>query len=224
MLSFWLLLFSDISFGVLLIALSIGAFAYKRLNVEQKQIWYLVIVSCFFETIVQIGFLDDWIKVNIYGNPDNNLPGLHVFTALHGAMLFWIYKRFLDKSFGKWMYLGAVLSYLSFAIINAVWIDGIWKMNPHARALESILVLFIVFRYFYNLLQAPEIKRLEKEPFFWLSAGLTIYFAGSLFIFIVTNYFFTAVESLRALFLVHAILLVVLHLFYAIALWVKPQD
>ncbi|MEL6274231.1 MAG: hypothetical protein AAFU03_03855 [Bacteroidota bacterium] len=232
-----------------------GIVSWSKHTTIQKRICAVVGVSRFVELFAlgRPSIVNRLLSI-CCGVSDNNLPGLHLFTLLQFLLILWVYQDFLDKklsSRGRW-FLG--FSFIVFAIINAVWIDGIWKLNPHARAVQSLILLGIIFTYLFNLLQKAggddafshstttygrtvitvnkpndftkneKAVQLEKLPLFWVSAGLLIYFSGSFFIFLAGNYFLPERQTLMAIYGIHSILNILANIFYGIALWVKPAD
>ena len=79
--------------------------------------------------------------------------------------------------------------------------------------------------YFYTVIRELVIIQLEREPLFWISVGLLLYFSGNVFIFVSSNY---VIQHSKALSLklwdIHAVLYMVLYGLYAWALWITPSN
>jgi len=153
------------------------------------------------------------------------LPGLHLFTLLQFGLVLWLYEGFLKEVRRAYLLRILWLSFLTFVVLNATWVDGISQMNPHARAVQCITLLVVIISYFLHLLRKMEVDRLERDPLFWVSSGLLIYFSGSFFVFLVSNYLLGKDnEMLLAIFSIVSILNILANLSYAIALWVRPKQ
>lgn len=215
------LILSNISKYSVAIPVAIGLYKMSRLVPVQFKIGYVVLLSLVFEFLAIRDGVIQKLMTHFF-NEETNLPGLHLFTLLQTLLILWVYRDFMRTRAQKWVLPLLAIGFSLFAIVNAVWIDGIWKLNPHARAIQSLLILSIIFSYFFALLRNTHFVRLEKEPLFWISAGLIIYFSGSFFIFLASNYFLTSPDLLRSIYGIHSVLNIIANLFYAAALWVTP--
>jgi len=208
------MLIMDISAYSISIPLLIGWINLRNLNWEQRMLLILIYISIFFElAALLVGMIME----------HNNLPLLHVFTVLQFLVLALIYRRKLHPLIDEKLISGTIVFFMLFALISAFIFDGLLRFNTYARALESVLLIFFALAFFYKTLQELKIKKLEREPMFWISTGVLIYFSGNLIIFIVCNYFFTSDEFLFIAWSIHAILNIVTNVFYAITLWIRPQ-
>ncbi|MGB3548903.1 MAG: hypothetical protein WBA17_18155 [Saprospiraceae bacterium] len=200
----------------------IGSIFFGRLIREQRMVWFFVIVSLFFEVAAdyRVGFIE-WV----FGVPGNNLPGLHLFTIAQYVMILVIYGRFLRQFIPNTVFWAILIAFPIWGIMSATFIDGWYNYNPHARAVQIISILILILCYFYQLLKNVEINRLESDPLFWVSCGLLIYFSGSLFIFLMSNYFLANknYELLDSIYGMHSILNIIANLAYTIALWINSR-
>lgn len=194
----------------------VGVLRYFRLNTLQQRLFYLVLLSVFFESLAAI-------TANWKGFQPFNLPLLHTFTFIHFTLIVLVFQDHL-KTFFQDRLPGVFIAVFGvFVVVNGIWLDGFFAFNPHARGLQSLLVLFIVLSFFYRTLKEMKVTSLETEPLFWASSGLLLYFSGGLFIFIVSNYISTSREVMLTSWGIHAILNIVLNLFLVLALWVRPR-
>jgi len=79
--------------------------------------------------------------------------------------------------------------------------------------------------YFWKLLSELQVRYLAKEPMFWVSTGLLVYFLGYLQIALFSNYLLQhySLQFNRNVWAVHTLLSIVLHSCYCVALWMRPQ-
>lgn len=210
-----------ISASTCLIGLVIGVTKWKKLNYEQYWTWLLLLSYALFDSLARIPFIRSGVISLLKST--NNLPTLHLFIVIQVIIFLMIYRRFLRKKIPTWVFLLAFLGFITVAVVSAIWVDGIWNMPAHSRSIAGILLLFVAISYFYYLLLQSRVLRLEKHPLFWISAGVTIYFSGSLLIFLVSDYLIGEPELLRSLFSLNLLLNVIANIFYAIAIWVKPE-
>lgn len=213
-------LLSSLSKYTILFAVLIGLAKWKKLVPVQVKIFSLAVFYIATEVLSDKNIASGlWIM--LWGK-ENNLPVLHLFTVIQFSLIIWIYQKFLQHYISNTKISLLIGAFAVFGLINAAWIDGIFYLNPHARAIQSIILLGVILFYFTHLLRSMEVKELEKEPLFWISAGMTIYFSGSFLIFLFSNYLLQTNEVLYSIYGIHSILNVVANVFIAIALWVVP--
>ncbi len=193
----------------------VGLLKYRRLNQLQVRVFSLVCLSVFFELLATYSSL-------IPGFEAFNLPLLHTFTFIHYLMILWVYQQHLANLFRPKLVPILAAVFLVMVVVNGIWGDGFTNFNPHARALQALLVLFFVLSYFYRTLREMKITQLERDPLFWVSTGLLLYFSGSLLIFIVSNSITTSPAIMFTVWGIHSLLNILLNIFLAISLWVRP--
>ncbi len=100
---------------------------------------------------------------------------------------------------------------------------GVVRFSTLQSVVEGILVLGLVMVYFRQLMETLTVLYLEREPLFWVSAGLLVYFAGSLLVRGASNF---ALQQSRPMLLqlsvIRLVLYALLNLCYLVALWVRP--
>ncbi|PHI19095.1 hypothetical protein CEQ90_14355 [Lewinellaceae bacterium SD302] len=212
---------SDLVKWVTIIPFLIGVARFGQLSLVQKRVYWLVILYAGTE-ILASRFIIDNIWVHIFGSR-TNLPLLHVFTALQTWFVLRCYRDYLDETVGRKMYWLMVTGFILFAAGNAVFYDGIFRLNPHARALQSFMLLPVAIGYLLSLLRKAELTKLETDPLFWFSAFVLLYFSGSFFVFLGSNYFISQPELLVALYGIHSILSIVALILFTIILWIRKR-
>ena len=99
------------------------------------------------------------------------------------------------------------------------------EFSPVQHVVESVAVLAFVFLFFrHELTRSLPTTPLERKPMFWVSAGLLLYFSGSMLIFLSSNAILhLSVEMSRRLWAIHALLYTFLNAFYVVALSIAPK-
>ena len=101
---------------------------------------------------------------------------------------------------------------------------GFETFNTYARPIGNILFIFFAISYYYKLLKDLKVRYLERNPMFWINTGILIYFSGSLFLFIFSNYILKNVQLNILFWAIHAGLNIFIHIFYAIGLWLSREN
>ncbi|WP_299259424.1 hypothetical protein [uncultured Aquimarina sp.] len=153
----------------------------------------------------------------------NNLPLYHFYAVIEFVLIINIYRIVLSKIFSKQVFIILGVAFTIFAIMNTLFFQNLNTFNSNVTTLMGLLVIFLALSYFYALLKEVKYSALETNPMFWINAGFLIYFSSNLILFFINNNMFKG--STEASYLVwglHAIVNIVLTIFYTIALWVHP--
>ena len=202
------------SIGPVVVAALVGGVRYRCLSPPLRRLawlaWYTLGVESFARALELFH--------------QSNLFVTSFDTMLEFGLLAAVYQQVLRPSvLSRWLpvvvgifTLASLLSYLRPAAAE--------QFNPAQRFAESLLVLTLVLTYLLKTLRELTVVRLEREPMFWVSTGLLLYFAGSVFIFLSSNYVLRHSRALSLrLWAVHAALYMVLYGLYSLALWMKPS-
>ena len=208
------ILLAEISASIGILPILIGLFRRKQANAAQRTLLLLVLFA----------FATEIVALAIAGLfKANNLFLSHFFPLIEFFFLSKIYQKELEDILPANFFTSLLIVFTSGALINSFFFESLLQFNNKSRAISSLLIIFFTLAYFYKTLKEVKIKKLESEPLFWLSIGLLIYFSASFFIFIFSNYLQPSVKLSYTFWGIHALLNISLYLFYAIALWIKPQ-
>jgi len=145
-----------------------------------------------------------------------------IYITVEFGLLLWMYSFVLDQAWlsksWKWMVVGFVVTVLIREVGqsgHSVWIDNA------GRSIESVVTIFLALAYFYKVFQELKVQNLLHEPFFWVSAGLLLFFSGNFLIFIFMNFILLYSKGLNdQIWVIHALMNYMLYITYTIALWV----
>lgn len=116
----------------------------------------------------------------------NNTILFNFFSIGELSLLCLLYHRQYDRPVLRALALGFVAGYVPLAVYR-------YSQQPYGydglvMSVENLMLIVLVLLYFYRLLQNLEASRLSRFPMFWFSAGILMYFAGSLFLYMFGNY------------------------------------
>ncbi len=203
-----------ISSFIVVIPLILSIFKLKSLSEIQLKLFYLLIIVFIVEFIANI----------LWYQKINNLPLYHFYAVIEFVLIINIYRIVLTKIFPKKFFIILGVAFTVFAVVNTVFFQNLNTFNSNVTTLLGIIVIFLSLSYFYALLKEVKYSALETNPMFWINAGFLIYFSSNLILFFINNNMFQG--STEASYLVwglHAIVNIVLTIFYTIALWVSPK-
>lgn len=205
----------DYSSSFLVVSLAVAVWRYRYLTKELAYVGAFLALSLSGEVISTI--------LSQRGIP--NLFLLHFYTMLEFALIGLFYHRYFRGFYPPWLVPGMIVIFVAFAIINMVYLQHLTEFNTYARGLEGLLTIVLTLMCFYKMLTELEAKSPDQHPVFWINTGYLFYFAGSLFLFILSNVVLKENESLNFMtWGFHACLLALLHLFIAIGLWYSPRQ
>lgn len=154
----------------------------------------------------------------------NNLFIMPFYAAVEFTLLTVVYSLTLRSAtfsrFAPWL----VAGFAAYILLDGFSMDKLARFRPGQQVVQSVLVLGLVGIYFRHLLQELRVQQLQREPMFWVSAGLVIYRLGYLQIALFSNYLLHYSDALNmTIWAVHSLLLIALYSCYCLALWLRPQ-
>lgn len=191
----------------------VGLLRYRALIQQQRAILLLVWLSAFTEGVARWLAYQSWNQTPVYLS----------FTIMEFLLLTFAFSQGLQPMVSKRTLGGIVLGFLLFLGVDMIWLSGMTNFNSYSTAVEGLILISFCLLFFYKTLTELKIEHLEREPLFWISAGVMLYFASNLFIFLFTNYVKASRMTLFVMWGIHGIFGILLNLFYSIALWVKPK-
>ncbi|MCI5080211.1 MAG: hypothetical protein MRY78_00890 [Saprospiraceae bacterium] len=208
------IILSDISMYSVVLPALVGFIRIRKLQLVQKAVFALALLSVLTEVIARL--------VRHMGNAQNIV--YYGYTALEFGLLAIIFAQALPPYLTRRSVLAISFAFVGFVVLDMVWLSGVEQFNNYSTAVESLILIFFSLVFFYKTLQELQIRYLEKAPLFWISVGVLLYFSGSLFIFLFTNYVNSSNQALFIIWGIHGIFGILLNLFYALALWTKPDQ
>lgn len=180
---------------------------------------YPVLLRTFSLLLFIAGFiqLTAWL---LWMNRSNNLYLLHIYTISEFILLTIVYKKLLSDLLKPWFFLILTSVFLSFAIADAFFLNGVMRYNTFSRPAEAFIILIYSILYFVQLLRSLQVQRLESEPFFWINSAILLYFSSSLFLFILSNSILgVSLAMNKIIWSLHAILAWIMYTTVSIGLW-----
>ncbi len=151
----------------------------------------------------------------------NNMPLIHLFTVISILFFTAIYYNAFFRPLLKKVIL--VLSGFAMLIVifNLAFIEGIWEYPSISITVLSVLLIFFSLAYFYELLNRQEFIHIEKLGIFWINAGVLLYFAINIFLFMLYKQF--SDEHKKDIYMIHNTTNIIANVIYTVGLLCKPQ-
>lgn len=154
----------------------------------------------------------------------NNLFLMPIYMVGETVLLGLVYRHTLQSRFFNRLMPWIVGGFALYAVADTLWAENLTRFRPGQQVLQAVLVLGFVGLYFRKLLNELQVPHPTREPMFWVSTGLFIYFLGYLQIALFSNYLLHYSQQLNHnIWAVHSLLYVVLHGCFSYALWLRPR-
>lgn len=203
-----------LTFLPMVVAGIIGVVRFRRLPLNMR---YLAALIGFVLPINLLGFI-------LLSQHRSNLFLMPVYAVGELLLLALVFQHTLQQpAFGRavpWL----VGGFAAYALFDSLAAGNLAGFRPGQQVIQALLLLVFVGLYFRKLLRELQVKQLRREPMFWVSAGLVIYYLGYLQIAIFSNYLLQYSQQLNAnVWMVHSLLFIILYACYCLALCLPQQ-
>jgi hypothetical protein len=186
-------------------------------NLNNYQRLFAILLWC----IVMISFSGDWYRK--LDGINNNMPFFHIYILVEYLLLLQIFRFMYGKDISLRTWWGLSIGFILTWIVNTIIGEGWWGFPDYIHALEAIVIIILVIRWFLKMLREKSIAQPSKTFEFWLCAGLLIFFTGNFLLFLFPKFLInTGKEVFEAIWQMNCILIIITYLLYTVAiLWAK---
>lgn len=212
------------SFAVLfiLLPLSLAVYRYAWLDRSFRLLFYFLCL----DLAIGLGM------VHLAAHRTNNLLLLNAFVPLR-YLLFsgMFYYKFRSTRCRKWI-LYSMLAFVPFALLDVIASNPALgdlhnhRVGRYSQVVESLLIILWALLYFYEITQTLKVKNIISYPFFWVCAGLLIFYSGNIFYFPFWYYMYVWEDDLKLGFVeeVPNLVEIVSLLLFSIGIWQTRKD
>lgn len=163
MLKFYFLYFELLSFIVSLLTI--------------KKLWNSYLV--FFIPFLFLTNVQEWGSYYGYFSFDgNNSLSLNIFTNIEFIFYSWILYHNTNQRGQKKRIVYFTSFYLLAALMNIVFIQGLNNFHSYSYLAGSLMIIYFVCCFFYELFQDEHYIVLVEFPMFWICTGLLFFYLG----------------------------------------------
>lgn len=196
---------------ILMISISVFVGSWKR--------QYHVFNFLFF--FISLNIVTELLARVFLNNEINNLPLLHIYT-LGEFILLSIYYRILFKeklnTFGLFIFFIPVISII--IILNSIFLESIYGFNSYAKTLVQCILIGYSLFYFIRIDARIEERNIKEKARLMVNTGILIYYSGSLFIFMFSDFFLKYGDGLhRNFWMLNVTLNLIFQLVILSAIW-----
>jgi hypothetical protein len=192
----------------ILLPLFFGFYNFRNIEPPAKKIlWYLLVA----------GMVNLFVSVSAKVMHVNNLPLLHIFTAMEFYLLVLFYQQLFFAGQVPLMFRLIPFFFLITCIINAVFFQSIYTYNSYARSLEALGIMLLGVNYYAKIAANAGAGAVTASPYFWFNSGIFLYFSGAFMLFIFSNFIVTVSrQSFSVIWNIHAAFVLLMYLLFTI--------
>lgn len=205
-------LHTQLAFIVQVVVCAVGIARFRNHSIQLKIVAVYFIVSTAF-SVCQFYLASKRI---------NNLWLTHLFTPIQYAFFAWTLSLWQRNVRLQRVVQISVLAFAAMCFASIILLEDLRIFNNYSRPLESIL-LVVLSGYGLFLIKELETDSLMRQPAFWASAAILLYFSGMVVLYSLSNSLLHAsVGTLRVAWIAHSIVSVISNSFFAAAFLCRP--
>ena len=187
-----------------------AVFNYKNLNslLKTAAVFYLLSFIVDFAS---------WLTYQKYLPISYNYPLLYASILLSITFYSFFYYRVFysiqNKQIARYAGTVTMVCVIAFMLVKGVQVYPDWP-----NTILNVLLIVLSLLFFYQLFNRQEFVHIEEQPVFWINAGVLVYFAFTLFLFMLA-----AKIKTQNFFDINAAANLVSHVFFTIGLSCKHQ-
>jgi hypothetical protein len=157
-------------------------------------------------------------------HPKTNSPWYHLLSPVLFLLLTRFFSDYLDQRKYRLLAWGLPLAFTVLGIANA-WVgDGFYSFPSKIIGLYSLMGILLSSGYFLYLLRSLKDYYIERQPMFWVSSGLLVYFSGNFLLWIGLNFITYDRGFFDSIYRINSVVTILLYLFFTIAICLNPQS
>ncbi len=189
------------------------AFGCSIINFKRHFIQFKIV-----SLIIGFDLLGELTGIYLYGLIKTNLPVYNFILLIEFVGYAYFFHTIAKSDWAKKVTIWFVFLFPVFWFVTVFLIFGLLKWNSYVFITGSLLIIFLCFFYYYDLIKDSEIKELSKTPEFWIVTGLLIFYSVNLPFLGMYNYLITYHSNLAEnLSIVLQILNIIMYSLFAYA-------
>lgn len=193
----------------------LGALLWPKLNKVEQGLARLLFVIGVLQVVV-------FVLSGIF--TISNLPIYHVYLMLEINLLFLIYYFGIHQKKNTYVAWGVLAVSFVLMLANGLWGQTFMTFPAYMRSLESLVAILLAISYFRLILRSTVPLTLGRDPAFWISCGILIYYTTNLLLFMYGNYIQEQAPLVfDSIWRIHSYLNLVLYFAYTIALLCRKK-
>lgn len=106
-----------------------------------------------------------------------------------------LYKRKISWRNTSTIIYTVIILFLLFAVINLLFIQKPTGLASYTKTVIAICVIIASLIYFFVLIRDLPTESITRLPMFWVNTAALIYYSGTFFVYLATDYLINVVKS-----------------------------
>ncbi|MET3978842.1 membrane-associated HD superfamily phosphohydrolase [Mucilaginibacter sp. UYP25] len=141
---------------------------------------------------------------------------MHLYGIIEFIAHSLFYSMFFSKEKRK-LFTGLIFGFTILCIVNYFFIQNKIEFNTYTRPLGAIII--IVYSLLFILKNQNDEESWGDNIYNWINAGILLYFASCLFMFIFSNYLLASPDISRLVWAIHDTVLIFEYLLFAVGFY-----
>ena len=149
----------------------------------------------------------------------------HIFTLVEFTIYAWLLRNLVFSLRIRRIIPYVILGFWLFKVADLLWITPLSEVDSLAISLEAIILIALSAAFYLDLLRSLRIEKIETYPWFWIVAGILIYFCANLTLFIFSNYITSVnLRQFWAYWSIHAVFTIIKYLLFTVGIWLFLKE
>lgn len=187
-------------------------------------IWRWRFLSPAYRTLI-FGALFTILSLNILSEVSrriwqNNLLFNYLITWSETLFLSWTYYQTLHTRNGRRVLLTGTIIFIVVALMESIYWRGDYGAKTYTRVCQGVLLVGAALVYFEQVLRELRNIQLERDPMFLISVGTTLYYSGTLMVFVLEDSMHKnhQIDQIWLMYSIQSTLLIIFNFLLAFAL------
>lgn len=151
----------------------------------------------------------------------NNIFSTYLILWSETLFLSYAYYKTFNTRLNRQLLVIALAIFLVIAVVEYVFWTGLYGTKTYTRMAQSLLLIGAALMYFEKILRELRNIRLERDPMFLVSVGVTLYYSGTLMVFVLEdsmqkNY---QINQIWLMYSIQSVLLIAFSVLVAVAVY-----
>jgi hypothetical protein len=102
----------------------------------------------------------------------------NISTVIEFLFFYYLFYQTINRPAAKNTIVVLSIIYFIWALINIAFVQGIDVFDSYTMLLGTLIIILFVFFYFYDAFDREEPVNLIREPMFWISIGIFLFYLG----------------------------------------------
>jgi hypothetical protein len=206
---------NGLSVAAALLPVSVGLLRWRQLPRSGRYLWACALLGGLLGVLCEYGRIV-W---------HNNILPLRGQVWLETVLLTLAYYHAIPESRLRRAIPGLLGAFTLGAVGETVWLMD-WRVGngPYLHVLQAMLLIGVVLGYFEQVLSNPAPVRLTRHAMFVASVGVVLYYAGTVFVYVLEHVIYYDTDLIRIMFILeYGLRIVALNGGLAAALWLSGR-